>query len=98
MMPFESHGNGMKGMFCYAELEERLKAVRKAIDNETEMWCQQGQKSHENTQRVESNLKHQYEQCQEHFSKTPNGITITIEHEKDNPFVWTIVHPPSYIN
>src|ERR1700724_2120482 len=94
MMPFEGQGNGMTGQFCYVKLEERLKAVRKAIDEETQHWMNIGKKAHENQERIASNLLHQFEQCRSHFSTNPGGVTVNLEMEKDNPFGWTIVPTP----
>jgi ubiquitin-conjugating enzyme E2 Z len=92
-MPFEGGGNGMNGHFCYTKLEERLKAIRTAIDEETQMWIDSGRKAHENSERVASNLKHQFEQCKQHFERNPGGVTLALDMERDNPFVWTMVHP-----
>lgn len=90
----------MKGKFCYNELESRLCKIREAIDEETQSWMSKGAKSFENHERVAMNLKSQFDQCQQHFSANPNGVTINLEIEKDNPFIWTIValiFPPSIL-
>jgi ubiquitin-conjugating enzyme E2 Z len=94
-MPFESTGNGMQGKFMYQDLEKRIINLRKALDEETESWIQNGAKAVKNYETIASNLQHQFHQCSNHFSKNPNGITITLEMEKDNPFVWTMVHNTS---
>jgi len=94
-MSFESGGNQMRGKYNYAELESRLRKIREAIDEETQSWAAKGAKSFENHERVAMNLQSQFDQCQQHFSTNPNGVTLTLEMEKDNPFVWTMVslHP-----
>lgn len=92
-MPFESSGNGMRGNFRYSELEARLRKIREAIDEESESWITKGSQAYELHDRVASNLHFQFEQCQQYFSNSPNGTTITLEMEKDNPFLWTIVLP-----
>lgn len=98
MMPFESSGNQMRGCYQYKDLEIRLRKIRDAIEEETQSWIVKGAKAYEVHDRVASNLKFQFDQCQGYFEKNPNGTTITLEMEKDNPFVWTVVippHPPS---
>jgi ubiquitin-conjugating enzyme E2 Z len=91
-MPFEATGNGMQGTFKYQDLEKRIIDLRKALDEETESWIQKGAIAVKNYETIASNLQHQFHQCSNHFSKNPNGITITLEMEKDNPFVWTMVY------
>lgn len=90
-MPFESTGNQMRGTYNYKELEERLRKIRSSIDEETQSWVVKGAKAYESHERVASNLHSQFEQCQQYFSTNPQGTTITLEMEKDNPFVWTLV-------
>ena len=93
-MPFESPGNGMRGTFNYSELETRLRKIREAIDQETESWIMNGTKAYQLHDRVASNLQFQFEQCQQYFSNSPNGTTITLKIEKDNPFLWIVVNSP----
>jgi ubiquitin-conjugating enzyme E2 Z len=93
MMPFESAGNQMRGSYNYTDLETRLRKIREAIDEETQSWIVKGAKAYEVHDRVASNLKFQFDQCQGHFATNPNGSTITLEMEKDNPFIWTVVLP-----
>lgn len=90
-MPFESVGNGMRGTFNYSDLETRLRKIRESIDEEAECWIMKGAKAFQLHDRVASNLQFQFEQCQQYFSNSPNGTTVTLEIEKDNPFLWTIV-------
>ena len=90
-MPFESGSNSMRGKFAYKDLETRLVKIRETIDEETQSWVTQGAKAFQIGDRVASNLKSQFDQCHLYFSSSPKGITITLEMEKDNPFVWTMV-------
>lgn len=93
-MPFESGGNAMRGKFMYKDLETRLRRIRETIEEETQTWITEGAKAFQTSDRVASNLKSQFDQCQLYFSSSPKGITLTLEMEKDNPFVWTMVLPP----
>jgi ubiquitin-conjugating enzyme E2 Z len=95
-MPFESPGNQMKGTYYYKQLETRLRKIRDTIDEETHSWVEKGAKAHAVHDRVSSNLQYQFSQCHQYFSTNPNGLTITLETEKDNPFVWTMVPPPYF--
>jgi ubiquitin-conjugating enzyme E2 Z len=88
---FENAENKMRGRFQYAELEKRLRSLREKIDAETQSWIQAGEKAHKNLDRVAINLAFQFDQCKGHFSRSPNGVNIALEMEKDNPFVWTMV-------
>jgi len=92
-MPFEMQSNGMFGMYKYSELESRLIKIREAIDAETESWVEQGAEAHKTTALSSLHLESQLKQCQAHFATNPNGLTINIETEHDNPFVWTVVLP-----
>jgi ubiquitin-conjugating enzyme E2 Z len=93
IMPFEGNINSMKGKFTYKDLETRLRKIREVIDDETQTWIAQGVKAYQGNDRIASNLKSQFEQCRLYFDSSPGGITLTLEMEKDNPFVWTMVHP-----
>src|SRR5271169_3204855 len=93
-MPFENIGNQMKGSYNYKDLATRLRKIRDAIDEETQSWIIKGTKAYELHDRAAVNLKFQFDQCQGYFAKNPNGTTVTLEMEKDNPFVWTVVILP----
>jgi len=77
----------------YKNLETRLRKIRDAIEEETQSWVAQGTKAFQSNDRVASNLKSQFDQCELYFSSSPKGITVNLEMEKDNPFVWTMVPP-----
>ena len=85
----------MTGTFTYGSLLTRIQKIRQLLDEETQSWIIKGQKAYEMNEGVASNLKSQFEQCLEYFSKNPNGVTLTLEIEKDNPFIWTIVPSPT---
>lgn len=91
VMPFEGHDNGMRGRYEYAELEKRLRKIRELIDLETDSWITKGLTAFETHNRVSANLILQFDQCVQHFATNPGGVTITLEREKNNPFVWTMV-------
>jgi len=91
MMPFEGGENAMRGSFQYTDLFNRLRKIREQIDAETQSWIEKGVKLHSQNDRVAANLSMQFDQCLQYFSTNPNGVTITLEMEKDNPFVWTMV-------
>jgi len=90
-MPFEMQTNGMYGIFKYKELETRLLKIREAIDAETESWIEKGAEAYKTSDLSSLHLESQLKQCQAHFSSNPQGLTINIEIEHENPFVWTVV-------
>jgi ubiquitin-conjugating enzyme E2 Z len=94
-MPFEYEGNGMNGKFDYHDLEKRLRIIRKTLDEESRAWIENGLKANQNHETIASNLTYQFHQCQAHFDQNRKEVTITLEMEKDNPFVWTMVLYPS---
>lgn len=82
----------MKGKFTYPNLLKRLLKIRQLLDEETTLWAEQGPKSNENHERIASHLILQFNQCQQWFGGNPGGITLDLEMEKDNPFVWRMVY------
>jgi ubiquitin-conjugating enzyme E2 Z len=90
-MPFESHGNVMDGKFGYAELERRLKLIRKTLDQETTRWADEGLASKKKETTVAANLQRQYEQVVESY-KRDKSVTLDIELVDKNPFVWAITY------
>jgi hypothetical protein len=77
----------------YKDLETRLRKIPETIEEETQSWVIQCANAFQTSDRVASNLKSQSDQFHLYFSSSPRGITITLEMEKDNPFVWTMVPP-----
>ncbi|KAI1810783.1 ubiquitin-conjugating enzyme [Poronia punctata] len=89
-MPFEGHGNTMDGKFNYTELEKRLRAIKAALDAETEKWATDGMSAKVKDHTVAVNLTRQFEQVKEFFKKT--DVPHNIELEDDNPFVWLLTY------
>lgn len=89
-MPFEGANNIMDGKFNYADLERRLRNIKKALDAEVEDWAAQGltQKVREST--VAVNLQRQYEQIVESFKRTdtPHNVELV----DNNPLVWIFTY------
>ncbi|KAG4030204.1 hypothetical protein MFRU_013g02230 [Monilinia fructicola] len=90
-MPFEGDGNEMEGKFNYTELEKRLKLIRKTLDSETAHWATEGLLSQERESGVAANLQRQFEQVVEAYKKD-QSVTLDIELEEKNPFVWNITY------
>lgn len=94
MMPFEAGSNAMHGKFTFKSLDKRIRAIRSAIDAETESWIKDGKRAFEARDRVAENLQFQFAQCQQAMNSSAGGntlTTVTFEMEKDNPFLWTLV-------
>jgi ubiquitin-conjugating enzyme E2 Z len=91
-MPFESSGNGMDGKFNYDELERRLKLIKKTLDLETDEWASKGLDATKREVGVAVNLQRQYEQTIAHYKTRETGVTLDIELENKNPFVWSITY------
>lgn len=81
----------MDGKFGYAELERRLEFIRQTLDAETARWAKEGltQKMKEST--VAVTLQRLYEQVVEAY-KRDKTVTLDIELEDKNPFVWMITY------
>ncbi|KAB8292107.1 hypothetical protein EYC80_007852 [Monilinia laxa] len=90
-MPFEGGGNGMEGKFNYTELEKRLRCIRKTLDSETAHWATEGLLSQKKESGVAANLQRQFEQVSEAYKKD-QFVTLDVELEKKNPFVWIITY------
>lgn len=90
-MPFECPGNGMEGKFNYTELERRLRLIKKVLGDESVRWAEEGLSSKRKDSGVAANLQRQFEQVVEHFKKDKN-VTLNIELEDKNPFVWNITY------
>jgi ubiquitin-conjugating enzyme E2 Z len=89
-MPFESPSNTMDGKFNYTELERRLKAIKRALDAETERWATEGLASKAKDSTVAVNLQRQYEQIVESFKRSE--LPHNVELENNNPFVWNLTY------
>ncbi|KAG9255117.1 ubiquitin-conjugating enzyme/RWD-like protein [Emericellopsis atlantica] len=98
IMPFESSGqNAMEGKFNYGQLQNRLQNIKKALDEETASWVDEGVQSARNETTVSVNLRHQYEQVVAHMHKSKLAHHINLE--GGNPFVWVITYfGPAFTN
>ncbi|KAH8820303.1 ubiquitin-conjugating enzyme/RWD-like protein [Xylogone sp. PMI_703] len=90
-MPFECTGNAMDGKFNYQELENRLGRIRKALEEETASWADEGLTLHKKESGLACNLQRQYEQVVEHY-KQNQSVTVDIELVDKNPFVWAVTY------
>jgi ubiquitin-conjugating enzyme E2 Z len=90
-MPFECQGNGMDGRFGYAELERRLRLIRKTLDAETAHWAKEGLVAVKRENTIATHLQRKFEQVTEAY-KRDKSVTLDIELEDKNPFVWTITY------
>lgn len=89
-MPFEGISNAMEGKFNYTDLEWRLAAVKKALDDERTQWAATGESVRDQDATVAVNLQRQFEQVVEAFKR--HGIPHNIELEDGNPFVWVVTY------
>jgi ubiquitin-conjugating enzyme E2 Z len=89
-MPFEGTSNTMEGKFNYTELERRLHNIKKALDNETQVWAAEGLVSKAKESTVAVNLHRQFEQVVESFRRS--DIPHNFELENSNPFVWILTY------
>ena len=89
-MPFEHAGNIMDGKYLYSVLEKRLKHIRLALDEEPDKWAEEGKVAVSKEVGVAVNLQRQFEQTVEHYKKD-DSVTLDIELEDGNPFVWKMV-------
>jgi ubiquitin-conjugating enzyme E2 Z len=89
-MPFEGSSNSMEGKFNYAELEKRLRNLKRALDAETDGWAAEGLAAKAKGSTVAVNLQSQFEQVVESFKR--NGTPHSVELEDNNPFVWTVTY------
>lgn len=90
-MPFESHGNDMPGKFNYTELERRVKLIKTTLDKETARWADEGAVSAKKESTISVNLRRQFEVVVESY-KRDKSVTLDIELEDNNPFVWAITY------
>jgi ubiquitin-conjugating enzyme E2 Z len=90
-MPFEAAGNNtMDGKFHYSELEQRLRAIKVALDKETEEWATEGLEAARKGTTCAVNLQHQFDHVVASLkrSDTPHAVAL----ENDNPFEWVITY------
>jgi ubiquitin-conjugating enzyme E2 Z len=91
-MPFESPGNTMEGKYRYTELDARLRAIRAALDRETERWAREGAQLQALESGIAANLQRQFEQTVEAFRRHHDGVALDLELADGNPFVWRLTY------
>jgi len=89
-MPFENAGNSMDGKFFYTDLKRRLLLIRRVLDEEVNKWAIEGLSLKHREFTVAANLQRQFEQTKEHYKRN-DTVTLDLQLEDDNPFVWRIV-------
>lgn len=89
-MPFEGSSNQMDGKFHYAELEQRLRAIKQALDAETMAWAKEGLREKTAVSTTGFNLKGQFHQVAETFkaAKLPHNVELV----DNNPYVWSVTY------
>lgn len=89
LTPFESPGNGMAGVFNYTNIEERLRALRKALANEEQDWIKNGTKAAIREAPLALGFQNTFKAMVQKFkhSSTP----LDLELIDDNPFAWRII-------
>lgn len=90
-MPFEAYSkNSMDGKFNYEGLEQRLKNIKRALQEELAEWAVEGQAAKISDSTVAVNLSHQFDQMVAHFRQgdLPHDVAL----ENGNPFVWLITY------
>jgi len=90
-MPFEASQNGMDGKFNYTELERRIKSIKETLDEESDIWADEGLIAVKNELGIANNLQRQFEQVVESYKRDQN-VTLNIELVDNNPFVWIITY------
>ncbi|EPS38548.1 hypothetical protein H072_7684 [Dactylellina haptotyla CBS 200.50] len=93
-MPFEmaggnSMGNSMEGKFGYAELERRIKNIRKALDDEAAKWGPEGLDWLKREEGVAANLQRQFEQTKVYFREN-DSVPLDLDLQDKNPFIWEV--------
>ncbi|KAL8714385.1 MAG: hypothetical protein Q9220_001718 [cf. Caloplaca sp. 1 TL-2023] len=91
IMPFEGGGNTMVGKFHYTELRRRLELIKKVLRLEAEYWGKEGQVAIKNDTSMAAGLRRIYERVSESYRRN-DSVTIDIELEDDNPFVWVLTY------
>ncbi|KAB8356690.1 hypothetical protein FH972_024266 [Carpinus fangiana] len=89
MTPFEHPGNTMLGKFNYSQLEKRFKAVRQAIDHETESWIVQTRDAAQREKPLTLFFQQKFAHIVEDFKH--RHAPVDFELVDDNPCVWRIV-------
>ncbi|PYH48005.1 ubiquitin-conjugating enzyme E2 [Aspergillus saccharolyticus JOP 1030-1] len=90
-MPFEQSNNAMNGHFDYAELKQRLTAIKARIIEETSSWAAEGLVAKEQELGIAVSLQRQYEQILESI-KNQKNFAIDLNLVNENPFLWKLTY------
>ena len=90
-MPFEGHTNGMEGKFNYPELRKRMAIIMGALRRETSHWANEGMAQVRKETSLAAYLERQVQQIAEQYKKN-DSVTMDIDLEKRNPFVWVLTY------
>lgn len=90
-MPFEGGGNTMPGKFNYPEIRRRLKLIHTVLFREIKYWAQEGAMQVRKETTFASMLERQFQHVSESYKKN-DMVTLDIELEDKNPFVWKITY------
>ena len=90
-MPFEGHNNGMEGKFNYPELRKRMAIIMGALRRETSHWANEGMAQVRKETSLASYLERQVQHIAEQYKKN-DSVTMDIDLEKRNPFVWVLTY------
>ena len=91
IMLFEGGGNTMPGKFNYPELKRRLQLVYKVLFREIDYWADEGAMQVKKETTLASLMERTYQQTLESYKKN-DMVTLDIELENKNPFVWNITY------
>lgn len=86
---FEHPGNNMSGTYAYADLERRLKRVRKAIDQETQGWADKAMEAKQRESPVALNFENKFKHVVNDFKQRER--LVDFEMVNGNPCVWQII-------
>ncbi|KAJ9450056.1 Ubiquitin-conjugating enzyme E2 2 [Diplonema papillatum] len=84
--PFEYPTNLSEGKFDYAAIHERLKKIRKALDDETEQWRQKGAELTKRKSYIASTLRDEHSRLLQDGMHGCSGGPV----DTDNVFVWNL--------
>lgn len=88
---FEYPGNRMEGRFIYPRLKKRLLSIRKALDEETDGWVQQGIDAAKYERGSAVKFQRHFEQLTHHYDKAENTTSsFELSLVDKNPLVWLI--------
>lgn len=80
----------MDGKFHYAQLEKRLRNIKRVLDEEPIQWAAQGALYAQQEETVAVNLKRQLAQVRENYKQ--HSVPHNVELENGNPFVWVFTY------